>query len=325
MRRRDFVRLLGGVAGAWPLVAGAQQVAMPALGFLHASSPTANALAAFRQGLSEAGYMEGRNVTIEYRFAEGDYGRLLDLAGELVARRVDVIVTGGGAAPAQAAKALTSAIPIVFAATADPVGAGLVASLSRPAANLTGIAALTSELDGKRLELLREVMPNRGVIGLLVNPRRSGADMQARDVQTAARSLGQEVVILPAATEPDIEVVFASLARVGVEGLVVGADPFFNTQRERLVALAARHRVPAIYQWREFVAAGGLMGYGASLPDTYRQTGIYAGRILQGTKPADLPVLQPTTFEFAVNLKTARALGLEIPPALLARADEVIE
>ena len=282
-------------------------------------------MAAFRQGLSETGYVEGQNVAIEYRWAEGRYDRLPALAADLVGRKVDVIVTSGGDPAALAAKNATSTIPIVFTVGGDPVAAGLVASLARPGGNLTGVSILAVELMPKRLELLSELVPQARVIALLVNPNNPNAERIMRDVQEAARAKGVQLHILKAGTESEIDAAFASLVQLQAGALVVGADPFFNSRREQLVALAARHAVPAIYEWREFAAAGGLISYGASLTAAYRQVGIYAGKILKGAKPADLPVQQPTTFELVVNLKTAKALGLTVPPSILARADEVIE
>jgi putative ABC transport system substrate-binding protein len=326
MRRRDFIALAGSAAAAWPLAARAQQP-MPVIGFLGSASaaPNADSVAAFRQGLGEGGYVEGRNVVIEYRWAENLYDRLPALAAELVRRPVAVIVASGGPVAAQAAKAATSTIPIVFTASSDPIKLGLVASLSRPGGNMTGSAMLTAELDAKRLELLRELVPTARVIGALVNPGRTDAEAQSRDAQEAGRALGLQVIILSASSERNIDTAFASLAGQGIGALLVGADPFFHSRRVQLVALAARHAVPAMYMSRDFAAAGGLMSYGASIADGYRQAGIYAGQILKGAKPADLPIVQPTKFEFMINLKTAKALGLDVPPMLLARADEVIE
>jgi putative ABC transport system substrate-binding protein len=305
----------------------AQQKAMPVIGFLSATSPgpLAPFVAAFRQGLNETGYVEAQNVTIEYRWAEGDYVRLPALAADLVGRKVDVIVAAGGPSSALAAKSATSTIPIVFTAVNDPVAVGLVASLARPGGNLTGFNGMGVELMPKRLELLSELVPKADVIALLVNPNDANAERMIRDVQEASRVKGLQLHILRADSEGEIETAFASLVQLHAGGLLVGPDAFFLGRRDQLVALASRQTVPAIYPWRELAVAGGLISYGAGLSAIYRQVGLYAGKILKGAKPADLPVEQPTTFELVVNLNTAKALDLTVPPSILARADEVIE
>lgn len=327
MRRREFNTLLGGAAVAWPFAVRAQQKTMPVIGYLASGSPGSRALelAAFHQGLSETGYVEGQNVTIEYRWAEGSYDRLPALAADLVARKVDVIVTTGGLTPAVAAKSATSTIPIVFTTGADPVAEGLVASLARPGGNLTGFSILVSELMPKRLELLSELVPQARVIACLVNPNNAASERGVRDLQEAARNKGVQVAIVKAGTESEIDAAFATLAQLHAGALVVDADPFFSSQREQLVASASRDAVPAIYGWREFPAAGGLISYGSSRTAVSREASIYAARILKGEKPADLPVQQPRTFELVVNLKTAEALGLVVPQTILGLADEVIE
>jgi putative ABC transport system substrate-binding protein len=326
VRRRDLIVLLGATAAAaWPRALRAQQKAMPVIGFLATTSPGAYApyMAAFRQGLSETGYVEGQNLAIEYRWAEGHYDRLPALAADLVGRKVDVIVARSTPS-ARAAKSATSTIPIVFTGS-DPVADGLVASLARPGGNLTGFSIFARELNPKRLELLSELVPQARVIALLMNPTNRGSEGFARDVQEAARTKGVQLPILRAVTEGEIDAAFASLVQVQAGALLVGADPFFESRRDRVVALASRHAVPAIYAWREFAASGGLISYGTSLTALSREVGISAGKILKGARPADLPVQQPTKFELVINLKTAAALGLTVPQALLARADEVIE
>jgi putative ABC transport system substrate-binding protein len=325
LKRREFITLLGGAA-AWPLAARAQQ-AMPVIGFLGSASPDSfgRLVGAFRDGLGETGYTEGRNVAIQYRWAENRYDRLPELAAELVRRQVTVIVASGGAVAPLAAKAATSTIPIIFTGMPDPVKAGLVASLNRPGGNITGTAALTAELDAKRLEVLHELVPGRGLIGGLVNPNRPDAEAQAGDMQEAARTLGQQTIVFKAGSEAEIDAAFAALAREGIVALLIGADPFFTGQRAQLVALTVRHAVPAIYATREFPDAGGLASYGSRIAEGYRLGGIYTGRILKGEKPADLPVVQPTKIELIINLKAAKAIGLPIPEAFLLRADEVIE
>ena len=324
MKRRDLL-ILGGALVAWPLAARAQLKVIPVIGYLgNTPGPAARLTAAFHQGLSETGYVEGQNVAIEYRWAEGRYDRLPALAADLIGRKVDVIVTASTPG-IQAAKSATSTIPIVFRGGGDPVGDGLVASLARPGGNLTGVILLADELTPKRLELLSELVPQARVIALLVNPNNATAERIIGDVQAAARVRGLQLHILKAASENEIDAAFASLVQLHAGALVVGADPFLSSRREQLVALASRHAVPSIYAWREFADSGGLISYGASLTAAFRQVGTYTGKILKGAKPADLPVQQPTTFELVVNLKTAKALGLTVPQTILARADEVIE
>jgi putative tryptophan/tyrosine transport system substrate-binding protein len=300
---------------------------MPVIGFLSAGTSRAFApfVTVFHEGLAETGYVEGQNLVTEYRWAEGSYDRLPAMAAELVGRKVDLIVPIGGTPSALAAKNATSTIPIVFTSVADPVGIGLVASLARPGGNLTGFSNITGELTPKRLELLSELVPQAKVIAFLVNPNNAATEHAMRDAQEAARAKGLQLPILKASTESEIDAAFATLVQLHADALLLGADSFFFNRREQLVALEARHAVPEIFEYREFPAAGGLISYGTSLAAIYRQTGVYAGRILKGTKPADLPVQQPTTFELVVNLKTAKALGLTVPPSILGRADEVIE
>jgi putative tryptophan/tyrosine transport system substrate-binding protein len=326
MRRRELMLLLGGAMTAARGLR-AQQKAMPVIGFLSSVSAGSGTfrVTAFWQGLNETGYVEGQNLAIEYRWAEGHFDRLPAFSADLVGRKVDLIMTSGGSSSALAAKNATSTIPIVFTNVGDPVGLGLVASLARPGGNITGFSNITVELMPKRLELLSELVPQAGVIALLVNPNSASTERVVRNVQEQAGAKRVQLDILKASTEREIDTAFATLVQLRVGALVVGADPFFFGRREQLVALAALHAVPAIYEWREYAAAGGLISYGISLAAVYRQAGVYAGRIVKGEKPADLPIQQPTTFELVINLKTAEALGLTIPPAILARADEVIE
>jgi putative ABC transport system substrate-binding protein len=324
MKRRSFITLLG--AAAWPLAARAQQHTIPVVGFLYSGTPEAHAhrIAGFRKGLGEAGYVEGHNLTIEYRFAHNEFERLPELAADLVRRRVSVLAAVGGLS-ARAAKAATTTVPIVFWIEGDPVEVRLVASLNRPGGNLTGVTTLGAELGAKRLELLHEVIPTAIVIAVLVDPSTLTAATLSKDLQAAARSLGLQLLVLHANSERDFATSFATLIQQRAGGLVIGPGPLFFSRSEELAALALRHGVPSIFQSREFAAAGGLMSYGGSATDSYRQVGAYTGRILKGEKPADLPVQQATKVDLLINLKTGKALGLEIPASLLARADEVIE
>ena len=326
MNKREFITLLGGAA-TWPLMARAQQPAMPVIGYLSTRSPgeSAHMVAAVRGGLAENGYVEGQNVTIEYRWALGQYDRLLAMAVELARRPVAVLAATGGQPAALAAKAATASIPIVATFSDDPVASGLVASLNRPGGNVTGVSNLATTLEPKRLGLLRDLVPQAATFGVLLNPTFPAAASQLGDMQEAARTLGLQIHVLRASVDREIETAFDSIAQHRIPALAVAADPFFNSRRDKLAALAARHAVPAMYAFREFAAAGGLMSYGIDLDDVYRQIGVYAGRVLKGVNPADLPVLQPTKFEFVINLNTAKALGLSFPPGLLAIADEVIE
>jgi putative ABC transport system substrate-binding protein len=327
MQRRQFISLVGGAA-AWPLAARAQQPKMPVIGFLGSESPdlSSGRLSAFHQGLRETGFVEGRNVATEYRWAEGRYDRFPALLADLVSRGVTVIVAIGGTPPALAAKAATATIPILFGTAGDPVALGLVASLSRPGGNITGVTGLAVELGPKHLEVLHELVPTATVIALLVNPANpSNADTLSRELEAAARIRGVELHVLHASTESDLDTAFATLAQLGAGALVIGSDPFFNSRPELLAALAARHRVPTMYPFREYAMAGGLVSYGDSLADPYRILGGYAGRILKGEKPTDLPVQQSTKIELIINLKTAETLGIMVPLTLRVRADEVIE
>ena len=326
MRRREFIIFLGGGA-SWPLAALAQQTPVRVVGFLTSltSAAAAPMATAFLQGVNEIGFTEGRNVAIEYRYADGHYDRLPALATDLVSRKVDVIFANGGSAPALAAKAATATIPIVFETGGDPVKAGLVASLNRPGGNLTGVTWTASALSAKRLELLHQLVPSASVIGLVVNPNYPEASIQVRDLKDAAGALGLQISVANADVESGIEAAIANLARQGVGGLLVANDPFFSSRRAQIIALATRYALPASYSLREDVVGGGLISYGTSLPEQFRQGGLYTGRILKGAAPGDLPVMQPTSFSLVINLKTAKALGLTVPQTLLATADEVIE
>jgi putative tryptophan/tyrosine transport system substrate-binding protein len=326
MRRRKFIALLGGTA-AWPLAALVQQPAMPVIGFLHSSSsgPFEALLAGFRRGLDELAFTDGRNLTIEYRWAEGQFDRLPALAADLVQRRVSVMAVGGGNVAVLAARAATSTIPIVFAGADDPVKLGIVASFSRPGGNATGVSLFNAVLGAKRLELLRELVPRAATIALLVNPRNPTTEDQVRDLEAAARVSSQRVQVVTAGSAGEIDPAFARMRDQRADALVVGTDPLFLNQRDQLIVLAARDRLLTIYNQREFATIGGLISYGVHFPENYRQAGLYVGRILKGEKPADLPVVQPTKFELVINLKTAKAQGLDVPAKLLALADEVIE
>ncbi len=327
MKRREFIWLFGGAAVLWPLAVYAQQRPMPVIGFLNVASPgpLRQQIAAFREGLKESGYVEGQNVAVEYRWAEGQYDRLPELAADLVRQQVSVIFVGGGAPAELAVKAATTTIPIVFSTGGDPVRSGLVASLNQPSGNITGVYHFATGLEAKRLGLLHEMLPKATPIAVLINPNYADAENQLRDVQEAAARLGVQLVVVRANAESDFNAAFSTVVQQRSGALLVCASPFFNNRREQLVVLAARHALPTIYEWRDFAAAGGLMSYGTSLADAYRQVGVYTGLILKGAKPADLPIVQATRFEFVINLSTAKALGIEVPPTLLARADEVIE
>src|SRR5262245_3043705 len=325
MRRREFSFLLGGSLISWPVAARAQQ-GRSIVGFLNSGSANIQKLvsAAYRQGLEETGFVENKNILIESRWADGQYDRLPELCADLIKRRVAVIMAGGPPA-AQAAKKATSAIPIVFTSGEDPVQVGLVASMNRPGGNLTGVHIFFAELETKKLGLLREVVPQGGVIAALVNSSQTRTKGKTEELQAAAKNFGQQIQIVNAESERELESAFASMTQFKAVGLVVASDPFFNAMREKIVLLAARHALPAVYEQRGFVTAGGLMSYGTSLIDAYRQAGIYTGRILKGEKPADMPVMQSTKFEFVLNLKTAKALGLTVPSGVLSIADEIIE
>jgi len=327
MRRREFITLIG-AAMARPCAAHTQQSSLPVIGFMSARSPedSVHELAAFLNGLEAGSFVDGRNVKIEYRWARGDYGLLSMLAAELVQQRVNILVATGGDASARAAKAATSAIPIVFTSGGDPIEAGFVQSLNRPGGNATGFAVLSSgEMETKRLDLLRAVVPEILLFGAMINPKFPPAVGQLRDMEAAASKIGRRLLIAKASNDAELDVAFATLLRERIGALVVASDPYFDTRRTRIIAFAAEHRLPAIYQWRQYADEGGLISYGPSITEAYRQVGIYAGRILNGAKPADLPVTRPTKFDFVINLRTAKALGLEIPPTVSALADEVIE
>jgi putative ABC transport system substrate-binding protein len=325
MQRREFITLLGGAAVTWPLVARAQQQKMPVIGFLNGGSPDGYApyVTGFLHGLNETGYVEGKNVRVDYQWARGQYDRLKEMASDLVSRKVAVIASNTPTAPV--AKAATAEVPIVFVNTGDPVVAGLVASFNRPGGNVTGVSLLGPELETKRLELLDQLIPGTTAIGVLVNPMNPAADIQLRKLQEAAGLIKRQIDVVRASTAPDIEIAFEIVAQNGADGLMVVQDPFYNSRRDQIVALAARYRRPVVYPLREFAEIGGLVSYGHDLVDGYRQMGVYVGRILKGEKPADLPVVQPTKFEFVINLNTAKTLGLTIPPSLLTTANVVIE
>ena len=326
MRRREFITLISGTAATWPLAASTQPD-LPVIGFLNSVSPQpfANYVAGFRAGLKETGYIDGRNVTIEFRWAEGHYDRLPEMAADLVRRKVAVLVSTGGEPSVLAAKAATTTIPIVFTSGIDPIRAGFVSSLSRPGGNVTGVNLFLTAIESKRLGLLRALLPGVKLIAVLLNPKRQEYARQKADVEEAAHAIGQQIHLLSASNESEIDTAFASAMQLQAGAMLVGSDPFFNSQRNRIVALAARHAIPAMSDQREHALAGGLISYGTNISEGYRQAGVYAGRILKGEKPGDLPVVQATKFEFVINLKTAKALGIEVPPNLSAQADEIIE
>ena len=328
MRRREFIAFVGCTAAAWPLALRAEQSPMPVIGFLNSASPQpfANYVAGFRAGLKQTGYVDGQNVTIEFRWAEGHYDRLPEMAADLVRRKVAVLVATGGGPSITAAKTSTTTIPIVFTIGSDPVRLGFVTSLSRPGGNITGVNLFIVAMESKRLGLLRALVPGVQLIAVLLNPnRQTSYTQQKSDVEEAARVIGQQIHLLSASNESEIDAAFATAAQLRAGAMLVGGDPFFNSQRDKIIALAARHAIPAIYEQREHALAGGLMSYGTNLSEGYRQAGVYAGRILKGEKPGDLPVVQSSKFEFIINLKTAKALGIEVPPNLSAEADEIIE
>ena len=325
MKRRTFITLLGGAA-AWPLAARAQQT-MPVIGFMSARSPedSVHLLEAFRRGLKEGGFVEGQNVVIEFRWARGEYNRLPEMAADLVSRRVNVLTAVGGDPSPRAAKRATSTIPIVFGIGGDPVRDGLVESFNRPGGNVTGVTLMTNLMESKRFGLLRDLVPDAQLVGALLNPSFAPSARQSQQIEEAARSIGQRLIVAKASTDEELDAAFTALVRERADALLVAADPYFDTRRDRIVGFAQRQRLPAIYQFREYVLAGGLLSYGISLTDAYRQFGVYTATILKGAKPADLPVLQPTKFELVINLKTAKTLGLKISDNLLTLADEVIE
>jgi putative tryptophan/tyrosine transport system substrate-binding protein len=328
MRRREFIALAGCAAARWPLAARAeQQSSMPVIGFLNSASPQpfANYVSGFRVGLKQTGYIDGQNVTIEFRWAEGHYDRLPEMAADLVRRNVAVLVSTGGAPSVTAAKAVTATIPIVFTIGSDPVRLGFVTSLSRPGGNITGVNLFATQMESKRLGLLRALIPGVQLIAVLLNPTEPNYAFQSMDVQESAAAIGQQIHVLPASDVNDFDPAFATAVQLRAGAMLVSSDPFFNSQRDKIIALAARYFIPAVYEWREYALAGGLMSYGTNISDGYRQAGVYAGRILKGEKPGDLPVVQSSRFELVINLKTAKALGIEVPPNLSAEADEIIE